>query len=267
MNQTRNGIPLATTSTPKMYEVLLDNGDTWRGTKRQLLAEHPDWLSYAKEVQQPTRVDEDDDRIYRTRLPNSARRYDIPATQGNVRYEYRPGTTISRRRSAQVIEEEKQTEDVPQVKQRRQRRGLRAHPILYLGIGMILMLFAWVGITDLASWWTNTQNDWTYTKAFRTYSVDFAVGHNHDSDSQPSHFIVQNDKRHVIIIEFPADDMSKALIYIAPTLIGDGQERTPVTLSFQRNPQTGRLDLVLHIEDQQYVFTNNGTKFVPPSGQ
>ena len=61
------------------------------------------------------------------------------------------------------------------------------------------------------------------------------------------------------------DFEGKAVIYVGPTLIADGGDRIPVTLSFQRNPRTGRLDLVLHIEDQQYLFPNTGTRLVPPS--
>jgi len=141
------------------------------------------------------------------------------------------------------------------------------HWLWYAGIGAIVALILWVGAAWLSNKWTDTQNDWTYTQAFRTYSVDKAVGHNGDSDTHPSHFIVQNDKRRIIIIELPADNAAKAIIYSGPMLIGDGQDRTPITISFQLNAQTGRLDMVLHVQDQNYVFANNGTKFVEPSGQ
>jgi len=128
---------------------------------------------------------------------------------------------------------------------------------------MSVMFALWVGLSWFGNWWYTTQNDMTYTKAFRTFSVDFAVGHNNDRRN-PSHFIVQNDKGHIIIVELPADDARKAVIYTGPQLIGDGQERTPVTLRFSWNPQTGRYDLVLHIQNQTYVFTNDGKQFVPP---
>lgn len=72
---------------------------------------------------------------------------------------------------------------------------------------------------------------------------------------------------HILIIELPADDWSKAIIYSAPMLIGDGQERTPATISFQADAQTGRLDMLLHVEDQTYLFTNNGQKLVTPQRQ
>ena len=141
------------------------------------------------------------------------------------------------------------------------------HWLVFVGIGAIITLSVWLGAAYINVWWMNTQNDWTYTQAFRTFSIDRAVGHNNDSATHPSHFIVQNDKRHIIIIELPADDFSKSIIYSAPTLIGEGQEKTPATISFVENAQTGRLDIVLHVEDQTYIFTNNGTKFVTPSGQ
>jgi len=129
---------------------------------------------------------------------------------------------------------------------------------------MIAMLGLWVAGTWVSTKWTDTMNDWTYTQSFRTFSVDHVVGHNGDSSVHPSHFIVQNDKRQIVIIEFPADDEAKAIIYIGPQLIGDGQDRVPVTVSFQLNATTGKVDMVLHVLDQTYVFTNNGKKFVPP---
>jgi hypothetical protein len=135
-----------------------------------------------------------------------------------------------------------------------------------VSLGAILALTLWIGAAWMNVWWTTTSADWTYTHAFRTFSLDQAVGHNGDSATRPSHFIVQNDHRHILLIELPANDASKALIYAGPVLIGDGQESLPVTISFQVNGQTGRLDLVLHIQDQSYVFLNTGTKFVAPPG-
>jgi len=215
----------------------------------------------------------DEDEIYDDpppgRLPTSSRRYHqpLPGQGKQVRYEFQPEvvhTNIPPRRSAQAAAGQKarDTEEPQALRPKRKRRGW--HPLWYLGLGMIVMLVLWVGLSWLMNWWYTTQNDMTYTKAFRTFSVDYAVGHNNDSSANPSHFIVQNDKRHIIILELPADDASKTVIYTGPQLIGDGQERTPVTISFSLNAQTGRYDMVLHVQDQTYVFTNNGKKFVPP---
>ncbi len=216
------------------------------------------------------------------RTPKSVFRYNPLPYGGNVQYEFHPDqvqTTahIPRRSSRATIAEGQRvrqapqpsdTEEDEQPQTNRPRYRRRTFPwYVLLAVGAILALTLWIGGAWVNKWWVDTQNDWTYTSQFRTFSIDEVVGHNHDSTAHPSHFIVQNDKRHIIIIELPADDWAKAIIYSAPTLIGDGQERTPGTISFQANLQTGRLDMVLHVEDQTYIFTNNGQKFVTPSGQ
>lgn len=139
-----------------------------------------------------------------------------------------------------------------------------AHPLLYLGLGMLVMLGLWVAGSSVFTYVTKLHNDWTYTTPFRTFSVDYAVGHNHDSPGNPSHFIVQNDKGHVVIIELAADDMHHAFIYTGPTLSGTDGMTQPVTITFQRNPTTGRIDLMLHVGTMIYRYVNNGTKFTEP---
>ena len=168
---------------------------------------------------------------------------------------------------AQQYQQERYTNDIDEEAERPRYRRRTPPWYLLLALGAVIALILWISGAWMNKWWTDTQNEWTYTAQFRTFSIDAVVGHNHDSSSHPSHFIVQNDKLHIIIIELPADDSSKSIIYSAPTLIGDGQEKTPVTISFQANPQTGRLDMVLHVENQTYLFPNNGTKFITPQGQ
>jgi hypothetical protein len=167
----------------------------------------------------------------------------------------------------QQYQQEQYTEGIDVAVERPRYRRRTPPWYLLLPLGAVIALILWISGAWMNKWWIDTQNDWTYTQAFRTFSTDAVVGHNQDSSSHPSHFIVQNDKRHIVIIELPADDWSKAIIYSAPTLIGSGQEKTPATISFQANIQTGRLDMVLHVEDQTYLFANNGVKFVTPQGQ
>src|SRR5713101_8374230 len=206
--------------------------------------------------------------VWPPRVPTSTRRYSPQVwEQGSTRYEYHPQlvhTNIPPRANRQQHPAERATEGIPAAPTGQRHR---IHWLVFVAVGAIIALTIWIGAAYLNTWWINTQNDWTYTQAFRTFSVNEAVGHNGDSEAHPSHFIVQNDNRHIIIIELPANDVSKALIYSAPTLIGDGQERTPATISFVENSQTGRLDMVLHVEDQTYLFPNNGVKFVTPQGQ
>jgi hypothetical protein len=250
-----------TTPAPRLYEVTFEDGQTWRGTKRQFLLEHPDWYTYAVPVEQQVTSDvlpdfADDPR---PKTASSSRRYYLPDLRGGTQVEHRPplvGTTIKPRSSAQAAAP---TTHAPARPQR------RIHWLAIAGLSGMVVLVLFVGGSWVHTKWLATMDDWTYTQTFRTFSIDFAVGHNGDSATHPSHFIVQNDKRRIVILEFPADEPGKCIVYYGPVLLGDGQEKTPVTLSFQTDPQTGRMDMVLHVEDQQYLFTNNGTKFVAPA--
>jgi len=128
-------------------------------------------------------------------------------------------------------------------------------------MGMIAMLALWVLGTRLVNWWNVTQDDWHYGRP-RTFQIDVRVGHS--DDTTPSHFIAVNLNRHIIIIEFPGGDPTRAKDYIGPTLFGDGQDFTPVTLSFKDVNGDGKPDLLVHIQDQTLVFLNDGSQFRPP---
>lgn len=231
---------------------------------------HPeDAPDYYSTETQPDAVEEDE-AFYPHRSRTSSIRYNqAPPPAKKTRYDFEerpellPSPLKQRRTAAQPRLPD--TDHQTAMSQAKPRRGLHFHWLALLGTGAVLALLLWIGVTDVSAWWTNTLNDQTYTQSFRTFSIDQVVGHNHDSEAHPSHFIVQNDKSHIVIIEFPADDVSKTIVYSASYLIGQGQDRVPVTISFQKNAQTGLVDMLLHVEDQTYVFTNNGQKFIPPA--
>jgi hypothetical protein len=125
---------------------------------------------------------------------------------------------------------------------------------------MITMLALWTLGTILVQWWNVTQDDWHYGRP-RTFQIDARVGHN--DNGPPSHFIAMNLNRHIIVIEFPGGDPTKAKVYIGPTLLGDGQDLTPVTLSFKDVNGDGKPDMLVHIQDQTFVYINDGTQFRP----
>ena len=112
-----------------------------------------------------------------------------------------------------------------------------------------------------SSWRQVHQDDVTYGRP-RTYQVDAVVGHN-DSVTNPSHFIFLNLNRHVVIIELPGGDTTHSRIYNGPILFGNGQDLTPVTAVFKDVNGDGKIDMIVHIQDQVLVFINDGTQFVP----
>jgi len=140
-------------------------------------------------------------------------------------------------------------------------RGLRLHWLVFVGVAMIVMVMGWVIFSAVANWWQITQDDWHYGRP-RTFQADAVVGHN-DSAANPSHFIALNLNRHVEIIEFPGGDGTKARIFIGPTLIGDGQDLAPVTLTFRDVNGDGKLDMIINIQDNHFVFINDNGTFRP----
>ncbi len=140
------------------------------------------------------------------------------------------------------------------------RRGvLQAHPLLYLGIGMLAMLALWTLLTMAISWWNTTWDDIHYGRP-RTFQVDAVVGHN-DSSGSPSHFIALNLNGRIEIIEFPGGDASKARIYIGPQLYGSGDNLTPVTLSFVDVKGNYQPDMILHFQETRIVYINENGGF------
>src|SRR5258708_3528770 len=158
------------------------------------------------------------------------------------------------------VEEDEQETERPRPPKRGPPR-VRLPPLVGLGAGMIVMFFLWIALTYATTWVQTTLNDWHYSRP-RTYQTDAVVGHG-DSASNPSHFIAVNLNRHVLVIEVPGGDPSKARIYPITTLFGDGQDLTPVTLTFKDVNGDGKLDMEVHIQDQTLVMINENGSFRP----
>jgi hypothetical protein len=252
-----------------IVEVPLDDGSTWTGTEAELRAQHPTWVKYARIVQLTRTTGQDYDEVGEpdepayTRPHTSIRTYNQPAaqTRGNTRFEYRPEKVIPRRASAAQRSVTPHTDDLPETRPRRRKRAWSRCWLVYVGLGMLAMLALWVALQALMSWWNVTQDDIHYGRP-RTFQLDAVFGHN-DSAANPTHIIIVNLNRHIIIIELPGGDPSHSRIYSGPTLFGDSQDLTPVTAKAIDVNGDGKLDLVLYVQDQRIVFINDGTQFRP----
>jgi hypothetical protein len=145
------------------------------------------------------------------------------------------------------------------------RRRIRVHWAVFVGVAMFVMILGWFMISALGSWWQVTQDDWQYGRP-RTYQTNAVVGHS-DSPTNPSHFIAMNLNRHIVVIEMPGGDPSKARIFNGPTLIGPGQDLVPVTLTFKDVNGDGKIDMIVNVQDSHFVFLNKNGTFVPAPGQ
>lgn len=204
-------------------------------------------------------IDTEDDSEYEPpRMPTSTRRY-MPEgtyTQGNTRFNVKYAAPPQR--PAPLKRHPVATDEVV-IRKRRQKEGM--HWMVFMGVGMLVMLVLWIlGIAALN--WVNSERD-TMTYGYpRMFQTDYVVGHN-DSSSNPSHFIALNLNRHVEVIELLGGDGSHARIYMVVTLVGDGQELTPVTLSFKDVNNDGKPDMLIHIGDQTLVYINDNGQFRP----
>jgi hypothetical protein len=136
-----------------------------------------------------------------------------------------------------------------------------AHPLLYLGVGMIAMLALWTLLTMAISWWNMTWDDIHYGRP-RTFQTDAFVGHN-ESAGTASHFIAINLNGRIEIIEFPGGDGSKARIYLGSQLYGAGDNLIPVTLSFADVNSDRLPDMIIHFQSSRIVFINDQGGFRP----
>ncbi len=155
------------------------------------------------------------------------------------------------------------THERPVVGPNHHHRTIRLHWLVFVGLAPLVMILGYVALNAFASWWQVHTDDTTYGRP-RTFQVDAVVGHG-DSAAHPSHFLALNLNRHLVIVEIPGGNIAKSVIYGAGVLVGDGQDVTPVTLSFADVNGDNKPDMLVHVLDQTLVFLNTGMKFVPPS--
>jgi hypothetical protein len=179
-----------------------------------------------------------DDDTYALGMPRSAVRYPVGRSytiqQGNRRIVFHP-------------------EPPP--------RRFTAHWLFFVGVGMLVSIALWVGLQLLGTWWSQHQLDATYGTP-RTYQADTVVGHA-DSTEHPTHFIFLNLKGRVVIIELPGGNVAHARIYNGPVIVGDNPAQIPATADFQDVNGDGKIDLIVHLGNQQFTYINDGAQFKP----
>ena len=210
---------------------------------------------------------EEDESYYNTRLPTSSRRYQGYAISPEAVYQ--SGNTcfhvryvdIPKRKSRQQLSpaRERYAEEVATPATTKNKWHI--HPLLYLGVGMVAMVALFLLLSSAANWIQTTKDDLTYGRP-RTFQIDFVVGHN-DSPSNPTHFIAINVNRHVQVIEIPGQDETKERTFQITTLLGDGEDLTPVTLSFRDVNGDHKPDMLIHIQGQTLVMINDNSTFRP----
>jgi hypothetical protein len=202
----------------------------------------------------------DVDDLYSVRLPSSARRYRSYNTSDDPSIE--DGSSIRRAsRSEQQTTSGgfgRPSEGASSIRKREpaQVPGRRL-PAAMLILGAVMAVILIMLASALLSWWRGVLDDVHYGYP-RTSHLDAVVGHN-DSVTNQTHFIFLNLHGRIEIIEIPGGDISRTRTFAGPTLVGSGQDLVPVTGEIR--DRDGRRDLIVHIQNQQIVFINDGVTF------
>lgn len=135
----------------------------------------------------------------------------------------------------------------------------RMHWLVWVGVAMFIMIFGWISLTALGSWWQTTLDDWHYGRP-RTFQIDQNVGHFNFT----SHFVALNLNGKIEVIETQPQNPNQQQsthMYIAATLATD-QNLQPVTLQFEDLNGDGKLDMLVFVGNTlQVPLYNNGTSF------
>ena|SRR5437762_3151958 len=197
----------------------------------------------------------DTDDLYTVRMPSSARRYKPADTCDDPAVE---GATFGQRRASRNPQGVASAAINPSMQiQRTELRWSRRRTSVILMLGAVAALILIMLANALLSWWQGVMDNVHYGYP-RISQLDAAVGHN-DSETNQTHFIFLNLHGHVEIIEIPGGDTSHSRIFAGPTLIGAGQDLVPVTGEIR--DESGRHDLIIHIQSQQIVYVNDGSTF------
>jgi hypothetical protein len=202
------------------------------------------------------------DDLYNTRMPSSTRRYRTNdkgvsslATSDDLAIRKSPFIQRRASRSTQGMA----SNAVTPSKQMHTAGQIRTHRFttVTLMLGAVAALLLIMLVSALVSWYQGVMDNITYGFP-RTSQLDAVVGH-HDSPTNETHFIFLNLHGHVEIIEIPGGDASHSRIFTGPTLFGAGQDLVPVTGEIRN--EDGRHDLIVHVQNQQILYVNDGTTF------
>jgi hypothetical protein len=118
---------------------------------------------------------------------------------------------------------------------------------------LLLLQFAW-------SWGTEIYNNLHYGMP-RTTQVDAYVGQ--ETGKTPSHFIAENLRGRVIIIEFPGGDVQHARVIVGPQVAGPDADQVPVLLSFVDRNSSHQPDMLVQFGSMEIWYANEHGTFVP----
>jgi hypothetical protein len=139
------------------------------------------------------------------------------------------------------------------------------HTVVY-GVTILLVLLVIYAIMGSVVTWSREKIDDLRYGPIRTFHTEAVVGHG-DSEGSPSRFIAVNLNRQVVIMEIPAGDTSQMRTITGPYLVGAGEDKTPVLLSFEDVNKDGTRDMVVNVKNEAIIFVNRDGQFLQMSNE
>ncbi|GAB4117115.1 MAG: hypothetical protein Fur005_35070 [Roseiflexaceae bacterium] len=130
---------------------------------------------------------------------------------------------------------------------------------VYVITALLALLAIYAIMGHVVTWGRERIDDIRYGTP-RTFHMDAAVGHG-DSEASPSHFIAMNLDRQVLVIQIPGGDTSQTRTITGPYLVGAGEDKTPVLLSFEDVNRDGTRDMIVNVKNEAIVFLNRDGQF------
>jgi hypothetical protein len=139
------------------------------------------------------------------------------------------------------------------------------HTIVY-GITILLVLLVIYAVMgSVVSWGREKFDDIRYGST-RTFHTEAVVGHG-DSEGSPSRFIAVNMNRQVLIFQVVPGDTNQVRTITGPYLVGAGEDKTPVLLSFEDINRDGTRDMIVNVKNEAIIFVNRDGQFMQMSNE
>ena len=134
------------------------------------------------------------------------------------------------------------------------------HWVVAFGVTMIGMILLSLLLRGAWSRGTEIYNTLRYGMP-RTTQVDAYVGQ--ETGKTPSHFIAENLRGRVLIIEYPNGDVQHARIIVGPQIAGSDADQVPVLLSFVDRNGNHHKDMLVQFGSTEIWYANEHGTFVP----
>jgi hypothetical protein len=133
------------------------------------------------------------------------------------------------------------------------------HTFVYVITCLLALLAIYAIMGNVVNWGREQIDDIRYGTP-RTFHADEVVGHD-DGAGTPTHFIAMNLNRQVVVIEIPGGDTTKMRTITGPYLVGAGEDKTTVLVSFDDINHDGSRDMIVNVKNEAIVFLNNNGEF------